>query len=123
VNQGEKEESAEAELLTRSQLKQRGWTEGLIANFLGQPDALKPNPRYRSAAPMRLYALARVEAIEMEPAFGAARVRAGLRSQRAKATAARKAEELTAQSRSMAITVDRLPPDQLRRRAILAYNR
>jgi hypothetical protein len=133
VNQEEKEESARAgsesaasppaPLLATSQLKQRGWTQSLIANFLGEPDALRPNPRYRSAAPMRLYALARVEAIETEPAFDAARARAGLRSQRAKATAARKAEELTAQARSMAITVDRLPPDQLRRRAIMAYNR
>jgi hypothetical protein len=130
VNQGEKEKGAgsdaaspPASLLATSQLKQRGWTQGLITNFLGEPDALRPNPRYRSAAPMRLYALARVEAIEAEPAFGLARARAGLRSQRAKATAARKAEELTAQARSMPITVDRLPPDQLRRRAILAYNR
>lgn len=133
MNQGEREESARAgsesaasppaPLLAMSQLRERGWTQGLIAEFLGEPDALKPNPRYRSAAPMRLYALARVEAIEAEPAFGEARARASLRSQRAKATAARKSEELTAQARSMPITVDRLPPDQLLGRAIQAYNR
>lgn len=119
---GRAKSEPEPPLLSTPQLRERGWTTGLIAGFLGEPDALRPNPRYRSAAPMRLYAQPRVEMIERDPAFVAAKERAALRSQRAKATAARKAEDLLALARSLPITVVRLPPDRLLRRAIAAYN-
>ena len=46
--------------LTASQLKARGWTEGLIRSVLGAPDKRRKNPNYRSAAPLRLYFLGRV---------------------------------------------------------------
>lgn len=42
--------------------KERGWTDSLIARFLGEPDKTRPNPHYRTnGAPMRLFALKRVE--------------------------------------------------------------
>jgi hypothetical protein len=50
-------------------LKARGWTDALIRTLLGEPDVLTANPHYRAAAPMRLYALARVEAVEASPAW------------------------------------------------------
>lgn len=41
-----------------------GWTKASIGRFLGEPDQLKRNPRYASAAPMRLYDEARIAAVE-----------------------------------------------------------
>jgi hypothetical protein len=56
--------SDESVLFTMRQLKQRGWTAALIKKFLDPPDATRPNPHYKSAAPMRLYMATRVEAVE-----------------------------------------------------------
>lgn len=53
-------------------LARAGWTKRAIERFLGEPDATAPNPHYRRAgAPMRLYALARVEAVEATPEWAA----------------------------------------------------
>lgn len=42
----------------------RYWTDKMIQDLLGEPDEMADNPHYRSAAPMRLYLLSRVDAIE-----------------------------------------------------------
>lgn len=42
----------------------RYWTDGMIKKLLGEPDKLGRNPYYSTAAPMRLYLLERVDAIE-----------------------------------------------------------
>lgn len=42
----------------------RYWTDGMIRDLLGEPDKLQQNPHYSGAAPMRLYLLTRVDAIE-----------------------------------------------------------
>ena len=57
--------------LTASQLKARGWTEGLIRSVLGAPDKRRKNPNYRSAAPLRLYFLGRVLDAEEQPSVRA----------------------------------------------------
>ena len=76
--------------LTASQLKERGWTEGLIRSVLGAPDKRRKNPNYRSAAPLRLYFLGRVLDAEQEPSVRARLQRiAELRPQRS--TAAKEA--------------------------------
>ena len=50
--------------ITVSRLKgQYGWTDSLISKHLGEYDQEAPNPHYRSAAPMRLYLLDRVQSI------------------------------------------------------------
>jgi hypothetical protein len=38
-------------LLTTAHLKERGWTPALVKKFLDVPDATKPIPYYRLAAP------------------------------------------------------------------------
>jgi hypothetical protein len=43
--------------LTQTQLKERGWTEGLIKRFLPRPSKRKENPNYKSGPPMCLYSL------------------------------------------------------------------
>jgi hypothetical protein len=56
----------------------------MIREYLGEPDATRPNPRYRSAAPMKLYLTERAEAAEASPewaerkACGARRRAAGV---------------------------------------------
>lgn len=52
------------ERVALSTLKQRGWTDGAIKRFLGEPDALVANPNYRSGPKMRLYELPGVQAAE-----------------------------------------------------------
>ena len=42
----------------------RGWTDSKIRKLLGKPDKIEPNPHYKSAAPMRLYDIGRVEQAE-----------------------------------------------------------
>lgn len=61
------EEFIKTPTITKSTLKQRGWTEGTIAKYLGTPDATVKNPVYKSAALMQLYSLIRVETIETNP--------------------------------------------------------
>ena len=57
-----------AVLAALSTLKKRGWTEGLVAKVLGEPDVLLDNPVYRTAAPMRTWYSHRVWAAEAEDA-------------------------------------------------------
>ena len=57
-------------LISASDLKrQRGWTETLVAELLGAPDALGPNP-HGFRPPMRFFREDRVLAAEAEPRFG-----------------------------------------------------
>ena len=48
------------------------WTEALIARFLGDPDDYAPNPKNPDWAPMRLYSVQRVDAVEWSREFRAA---------------------------------------------------
>lgn len=57
-------------------LKERGWTEAMIRDLLGEPDDTADNPHYKSAAPRRLWRLRKVEAAEAGPEFAARRERA-----------------------------------------------
>ena len=70
-------------------LKERGWTEAMIRDLLGDPDLYADNPHYKSAAPMRLWRLQRAEAVEASPEFAARRERA-----ERQCAAARKGAEL-----------------------------
>jgi hypothetical protein len=103
-------------------LKERGWTEALIKKFLGEPDVLKTNPRYKSAAPMRLYNTDRVEECEQSQDWQEAATRAQSRSKRGKEVAQRRAAELLKAIETLPITVQRLPLDTLLMEAIEAYN-
>ena len=43
-------DAARNQMHTKTALKERGWTEGLIRELLGVPDDTRPNPRYRSSS-------------------------------------------------------------------------
>ncbi len=57
-------------------LTARGWTVAMIRDLLGKPDLTVDNPHYKTAAPMRLWRLQRVEAVEASPEFTQRRERA-----------------------------------------------
>lgn len=56
-------------MLCLRQLKDRGWTDTLIDNLLGQPDKLQRNPHDRRWAKMKLYVLDRVQDAENTDEF------------------------------------------------------
>lgn len=52
-------------LVALSTVKERdGWTDAAVKRFLGEPDEWRANPRYRSAAPMKLFRVGRIEDVE-----------------------------------------------------------
>ena len=55
--------------ITKTQVKERGWTEGSITQFLGTPDKEKRNPRSASAPTIKLFLLDRVDRAEQEDGF------------------------------------------------------
>lgn len=64
-------------------LKERGWSKGRIAKLLKKPDKLVPNPHYRTASKMRLYAQSRVLAAEASAEFVAFKNSAPKRAEKA----------------------------------------
>lgn len=59
----------EVKYVTRSTIKERGWTDSLIAKHLKAPDLETKNPVYATASPMKLYDLSRVQRIERRESF------------------------------------------------------
>lgn len=109
--------------LTAPQLKERGWTAAMIRDLLGDPDELRPNPRYRSAAPMRLWSADRVAAIESGADFTARLTASKKRSAVSVAAADRRREQLLDALSEVTVTVPGLGDDELGRKAILHRNR
>lgn len=57
--------------LSAAGLRARGWTAGMIRRLLGEPDLRRANPYFRTAPPIRLYSVERVEAVERSEEFRA----------------------------------------------------
>jgi restriction system protein len=55
--------------LAKSQIKQRGWTDGAIKQFLGAPEDTQKNPHYRSGPLMQLWRLETVCEAEKKSEF------------------------------------------------------
>jgi len=105
-------------LLTMPQLAERGWTPAMVRDLLGEPDELRPNPVYRSAAPMRLWALARAAAAEEDPAFAQRQASSRRRSAASAAVAARKRAELLARTAEVPV----IARERLIGKACASYN-
>jgi hypothetical protein len=103
-------------------LKARGWTPALITTFLGEPDTLVANPHYRSAAPMRLYAVARVEAVEASPAWQETQEARHARKAAAQRATQTKRAALLREVAALDILVAVLPEAELTARACAHYN-
>lgn len=74
----------DSEFFSTSQLKSRGWTKSLIHRFLGEPCLKRPNPYYRSAAPMSLYRKDHVIDIEQLYSFIQQKAESSLQSKKVK---------------------------------------
>ena len=57
-----------AKMINLTDLKERGWTNSMVEKLLPEP-MLFPNPRYRSAAPMKRWWIEEVEAVEQTQEF------------------------------------------------------
>ncbi len=106
-------------------LRERGWTGAMVRDFLGEPDLTRPNPRYRTGAPMKLYLTERVAVAEASTEWADRMARAALRRAAAAAAAAQRRAETEALAWRLAddlVTSVEIPacPQQA---AIEAYNR
>jgi hypothetical protein len=96
---------ADKRYLSVPALRDRGWTPSIVEKLLGEADTTRPNPCYRSAAPMRLYAEVRVEVAERSAEFERLRARAADRRRSATAAAERRMETVLQRARSLPIKV------------------
>ncbi|GAA4894627.1 hypothetical protein ACFPM3_07870 [Streptomyces coeruleoprunus] len=104
--------------VTLAALRRRGWTDGMVRDLLGAPDVQGRNPRLWSLAPVRLYLLARVEAVERTPEFVACARAGGAPGAVAPRVAAeRRRQAVLATLRAEPIRVPILPRAELERRA------
>ncbi|WP_406863854.1 hypothetical protein ABZO31_26845 [Streptomyces sp. HUAS MG47] len=104
---------------TLTGLRRRGWTDTMVRSLLGEPDVQGRSPRLWSLAPVRLYLLARVEAVERTEEFAlCARAPGGSRSAAATAGAQARRRAVLAAIRAEPVAVPCLPPPDLERRAV-----
>jgi hypothetical protein len=110
--------------LTTTSLRERGWTDAMIREYLGEPDDKRPNPRYRGGAPMKLYLAERAAAAEATPEWAERKALGASRRAAGRAAADRKRAQAEALARQLAASlVARLAlPADPRQAAIAAYN-
>jgi hypothetical protein len=94
-------------------LKERGWSDRLIADLLGDPDKTARNPRYRSAASMRLWLFDRVVVAEADTRFQDYQETRRKRSQTMLAAAERKRRELFARIDELPIRIARRTEEEI----------
>lgn len=110
--------------LTVAGLRERGWTDAMIREYLREPDATRPNPRYWSAAPMKLYLTERAESAEASPEWAERKTHGDRRRAAGLAAADRMRAETEALARQLAadLAASLVLPADPQRAAIEAYN-
>lgn len=103
-------------------VRERGWTMGMIKRFLGEPVATVPNRRNRSSV-VKLYDLAHVEQVEKSDAWKEAKKVAEKRQQSALWGVVQKIERIKEKVTNEPIQVPIMSLEELRTRAIEHYNR
>ena len=106
----------------KSELKQRGWTDGLVKRLLGNPDQQKRNPFYPSKSPMRLYEMRRVERAEGTTEFIEAQKSLGRRRQSARRAVETKLAKLRTKIAGITFHVPRMERGVLEAKACEHYN-
>lgn len=113
-------------MITKSTLKMRGWTDKLIAKYLSSADEVTRNPHYKNSAPMRLYALTRVEVLEEQEEVQIALEKVSnqreARSLGALKGIETKREKLLEWVGSLEISIPKYEIGQLLRKAVQHYN-
>ena len=111
-----KKEENEQKYFTQSELLEQGWTKGLIVKFFSEPDARRTNPRYRSAAPVKLYSIEKVNAVVQTEEYKLARAKVEKRKLATKKAADSKRENSLKECENALerIKIERIPLDRLR---------
>lgn len=109
-------------LLSRSQLKDRGWTESIIKKFLPEPDMVKKNPIYSSAAPMKLYNIEKVKRVEKNIEFKRATEKSKIRSEKMTNIALLKKNKLLEEIDKMEFSIKVIPVNMVLANSIESYN-
>lgn len=113
---------SEAEYLTKSELKERGWTEKAISLFLGECDKEAKNLYYSKAPPVRLYLKSRVEAVERSEAYQNFLLKNANRVSGARKAAETKKLRLLEEVAGWTIELEARPYPEIVEAAIEAYN-
>ncbi|MCC3271870.1 hypothetical protein MUK71_06805 [Arthrobacter zhangbolii] len=114
--------NSEGMLIANDLKKERGWTDGQIKTFLPEPDKTARNPFSRKAAPMKLYSLERVEAIEATPEYRRAREASRNRQLAARERALVKKKAAVAVAESLDLRITPEPWDTVLQKAIAHFN-
>ena len=114
--------NSEGFLIAADLKKERGWTETQIKTFLPEPDKTARNPFSRKAAPMKLYALERVEAVEGTEEFRRAREASRKRQLAARGRALEKKKQAVAVAEALELRILPEPWEDVQRKAIEHYN-
>lgn len=113
----------EPQYISRTGLKgKRGWTDLLIKRFLPEPDKTVDNPHYKSAEPMKLWLISRVDEIEKTDEFIAVKSVTAVRKQKANKAVATKRAKIMGYVDFLKIDVPVFTREELIRKACSAYN-
>jgi len=113
--------NADESYITKTALLNRvGWTAGLVARLLGEPDKRKKT--FGIKHPLALYAMSRVEQAEASADFIAVQKDIARRKAAAAKATETKVAKLMAQIGAMTVTVQRHKLAHVRRMAIESYN-
>jgi hypothetical protein len=111
----------QSEYFSLAGLIERGWTRTPIERFLPKPDAAKPNPIFRRAAPLRLYRRERVEVIEATEEFQTALKRAEVRRRAAMRAVETKTALTLKMAEQLLVKVEQMSLGTLLKRAMAHY--
>jgi hypothetical protein len=117
----QKPANSEGLLIANDLKKDRGWTDTQIKTFLPEPDQTARNPFSRKAAPMKLYALERVEAIEATPEYQKAREASRTRQLAARGRALAKKKEAVAAAEALELRIEPEPWQDMQDKAIAHF--
>lgn len=112
----------ESQMLTQTNLLDRGWTKKTIEVLLGEPDQTKPNPHYSKGSPMKLWESERVEKAETDEVFQQAAAKKAERSDRGKAVAETKKKTTLKNVQETNIKVKQMPLAELYEKAVKNRN-
>lgn len=118
----DKPKKEKPEYVSKSTLKYRGWTEAGITRFLKMHDKEADNPNYKSAPPMRLYLISRVEKIEKSKKFLDFQEKNIKKVAGAKKAAETRKERLIKEMQGCEIKLEREDYEVVLYRAIKSYN-
>jgi len=110
------------EFVTKSDLKERGWTDSIIKKMSLIPDEIKENPYYRYGPQMKLYGIERIKDLEQTKRFIELKKRSEKRKQSARKTVETKRKKVMDYINSLKIEVPKIPLDELKKEAVKQYN-